>query len=92
MSNQQSTGGREDARFPESSYGGEGQGSHAPQQSGAAVQEGNLGGRQDARFPESSYTGGQGQGQGTAASGGREDGRFPEESYGGEGRGSQAAQ
>ncbi|KAJ9664794.1 hypothetical protein H2198_000140 [Neophaeococcomyces mojaviensis] len=57
MSNQQTSdngqiGGREDAKFPKSSYGGEGQGSHAPQQSGGAVQEGGLGGRQDARFPE----------------------------------------
>ena len=71
-------GGRQDGRFPESSYGGTGGFEH---------------GREDGRVPQSSYggegTGSQSAGTGTQALnegglGGRQDGRFPESSYSGD--------
>lgn len=42
----QSTGNREDGRFPDSSYGNEGQGSYGVQPSDSSVTEGGYGGRQ----------------------------------------------
>lgn len=99
MSDKRETSGREDGRFPDKSYGGEGKGTYS-QHAASEVKEGSLGGRQDARFPESSYDRAeQGHGQrqsglseqsggGSDGFGGREDGRFPDKSYGGEGEGS----